>query len=170
MKYILAAITLFLSLTSYSGELDTVFSEGVFGTKWGQTYDEVFKVFPDGEKETSYGSTRITVEDGREVLGIKRDSDSEIVFAFDADGRLYHVGVTFRGSDDFSKLMRKLDTLFGERAKDEAVNAPLMIKWEDEKTTISIIYVSGLFSSEAILGIQHLGLQKNTKSKEELGF
>ena len=170
MKSILFSLALLLSLNAISGELDNVFSSGVFGTKWGHSYDEIFKVFPEGEKETSYGSTRIKVEDGREVLGIKRDSDSEIVFAFDANDRLYHVGVIFDGSDDFAKLMRKLDTLFGERAKDEEANAPLMIKWKDEKTEISIIYVSGLFSSETVLGIQHLDLKKNTKSKEELGF
>tara|TARA_R110002049_G_scaffold282589_2_gene462426 strand:+ start:6376 stop:6888 length:513 start_codon:yes stop_codon:yes gene_type:complete len=170
MKMLPVLLALFLSLNAYSGELDNVFSEGVFGTEWGQSSKEVAVIFPSGKKETSYGSTRITVEDGREVLGLSRSSSSKITFVFDTQDRLFIAGVAFDSGDDYAKLMRKLDTLFGGRENLENDIGATGLIWKDEKTKLSVIYVPGMFSSETILNIEHLGLQKNTKSKEDLGF
>lgn len=170
MKLLPALFALFLSLGAHSGELDDVFSKGVFGTIWGQSSKEVAAQFPSGKKETLYGSTRINVEDGRAVLGISRSSDSELIFVFDTNNRLSSAGVYFDGKNDFAKLMQKLDSLFGERSPAAGVQGASVIQWRDDQTKLSLTYTSGMFSSETILTIEHLGLQKNTKSKEELGF
>lgn len=170
MKSLLPWLFLLSTLNLSAGEIDDVFGTGIFGTVWGQSPNEILKVYPSGKQEVLYSSYRITVKDGREVLNLDRPKDGELVFVFDTQDRLFSVGVTFGSEDDFAKLMQKLDTLFGVRENLENELGATGLVWKDDKTKLSLIYVPGMFSGESILGIEHLALPKNNKSKEELGF
>lgn len=170
MKFLFFLLFLICSQALNADEIDKVFSDGIFGTVWGQSPNEVLRIYPSGKKEELYGSLRITVEDGREVLGIPRPSDGNLVFAFDTQDRLFSIGVTFGSEDDFAKLMQKIDTLFGARENLQNDTGAAGLVWNDDQTKLSLIYVPGMFSGETILSIEHLALPKNNKSKEELGF
>jgi len=170
MKNLILFLLLLCPFSLMAGEIDDVFGSGIFGTVWGQTPNEILKVYPSGKKQESYGAYRITVKDGREILSLDRPKDGELVFVFDTQDRLFSVGVTFGSEDDYAKLMQKLDTLFGGRDNLENDIGATGLIWKDDKTKLKLLYVPGMFSGETMLSIEHLSLPKNNKSKEELGF
>ena len=85
MKSLLFFILTIIQFNVSAGEISKVFGNGVFNTVWGQSADDIKKVFPSA-KEEHYGEiTQLVVEDNRKVLGLNRDENSKISFSFDSE-------------------------------------------------------------------------------------
>jgi len=79
------------------------------------------------------------------------------------------VGVYFDG-DDFSTLMSKLNTLFGEYTKPNA-GGYLVLQWpKDDEVTLTLSLLPSTFSNDTVFSIEFSGLTKPSTSKEQLGF
>jgi hypothetical protein len=153
----------------FAGEISKVFGNGVFDTVWGQSVDDIKKVFPSA-KEEHYGEiTQLVVQDSRKVLGLNRDENSKINFSFDFEERLNGVAVYFNG-DQFSSLLVKLNTLFGEYVKQGTTGVTYMQWKQDNSVTITLSAIPSLYSMETIFSIGYYGLDKPDVSKKELGF
>jgi hypothetical protein len=169
VKLLIFIISLFVQMNVSAGEISRVFGDGVFDTKWGQTVNEIKKVFPSA-KVKNYGDiTQIIVEDGRKIFGITRDKDAKMHFSFDSRKRLNGVAVYFEGGQ-FSPLLLKLNTLFGEFVK-QGTSGVTYMQWEqDNSVTITLSAVPSSYDLDTIFSIGYYGLDKPDISKDELGF
>jgi hypothetical protein len=169
MKSLLFIILTIIQLNVSAGEISKVFGNGVFDTIWGQSVDDIKKVFPSA-KEEHYGDiTQLIVEDNRKVLGLNRDKNSKINFSFDSEKRLNGVAVYFNG-DQFSSLLVKLNTLFGEYVKQGTTGVTYMQWKQDNYVTITLSAIPSSYSIDTIFSIGYYGLDKPDVSKVELGF
>ncbi len=165
-KTIIFLWVIIYSTVSFAGGISDTFNEGVYDTKWGEKFSKIKELYPESKVDRLKNISQLTIEDGREVLGVSRDSDSKISFIFDADDRLNGVSVYFDGEDYYS-LISKLTTLFGQY-KTQSAN---YVQWEQDGDVIitASINVSG-FSSEAIFSIGYYKLPTVKISKKGLGF
>ncbi|MBA6380979.1 MULTISPECIES: hypothetical protein [unclassified Colwellia] len=169
MKSLLFFILTIIQFNVSAGEISKVFGNGVFDTIWGQSVDDIKKVFPSA-KEEHYGDiTQLVVEDNRKVLGLNRDKNSKINFSFDSEKRLNGVAVYFNG-DQFSLLLVKLNTLFGEYVKQGTTGVTYMQWKQDNSVTITLSAIPSSYSMDTIFSIGYYGLDKPDVSKDELGF
>jgi hypothetical protein len=169
MKSLLFFILTIIQFNVSAGEISKVFGNGVFDTIWGQSVDDIKKVFPSA-KEEHYGDiTQLVVEDKRKVLGLNRDKNSKINFSFDSEKRLNGVAVYFNG-DQFSLLLVKLNTLFGEYVKQGTTGVTYMQWKQDNSVTITLSAIPSSYSMDTIFSIGYYGLDKPDVSKDELGF
>jgi hypothetical protein len=185
-RFIFILVTFFFLLPSavLGGEIHNIFGEGVFGTKWGMTVDEVNEIFPKGKK-VKYGKiVTFEVVDGRKVLDIERRQKDKIVFGFDALGRLSSVNVGFKNDAEIvGSLWVKLDTLFGDSKVDGNDINPLAdpalslasskFEWPvDQGISVRLVSTVGMlmFIDNLDLVITNHGLEKPDVSKESLGF
>jgi hypothetical protein len=169
MKSLLFIILIIIQFNVSAGEISKVFGNGVFDTIWGQSVDEIKKVFPSA-KEEHYGDiTQLIVEDNRKVLGLNRNKNSKINFSFDSEKRLNGVAVYFNG-DQFSSLLVKLNTLFGEYVKQGTTGVTYMQWKQDNSVTITLSAIPSSYSMDTIFSIGYHGLDKPDVSKVELGF
>jgi hypothetical protein len=169
MKSLLFFILTIIQFNASAGEISKVFGTGVFDTTWGNTLNEVKNIFPNGKVEKYGEIIQFVIKDGRSVLGLKRDKKALIRFAFDSENRLSGVAVYFEG-DDFSTLISKLSTLFGEYIKPSA-GSYVVIQWpKDNEVTLTLSVLPSTFSTETVFSIGYSGLNKPNKSKEQLGF
>ena len=168
MKSFIFILLACVQFNVFAEEISKVFGEGVFDTSWGNTIEEVKETFPKGTIKKYSEITQLSVKDGRSVFGLARDKKSQIIFSFDSEERLIAVGVYFDG-DDFTSLMLKLNTLFGEGTKlDTGV---LAIQWpKDNEVVLTLSMIPSSFSTETIFTIAYYGLNKPNKSKKQLGF
>lgn len=169
MRSLLFLLLVMIQFSVSAGEISKVFSEGVFGTVWGDKIDDIKKVFPNGKIEKYGEIIQFVIKDGRSVLGLKRDKKALIRFSFDSESRLSGVAVYFDG-DDFSSLILELNTLFGEYTKPK-VGSYVVIQWpKDNEVTLTLSAIPTTFSMETVFSIGYSGLNKPNKSKEQLGF
>jgi hypothetical protein len=183
-RFTFILVTFFFLLPSVvlGAEINNIFGEGVFGTKWGMTVDEVNEIFPKGKK-VKYGDiVSFEVIDGRKVLDIERRPKDKIFFGFDALGRLSSVSVGFKSDSDIvGSLWVKLETLFGDSKIDSGGTLPYesvfqlttsKFEWSvDEGISVKLVWAIGmLFIDELNLVIINHGLAKPDVSKESLGF
>jgi len=169
MRSLLFFILTIIQFNVSAGEISKVFGNGVFDTVWGSTLKDIKGVFPKGKVEKYGEIIQFVVKDGRSVLGLKRDKKALIRFAFDSEARLSAVGVYFDG-DDFSTLMSKLNTLFGEYTKPNA-GGYLVLQWpKDDEVTLTLSLLPSTFSNDTVFSIEFSGLTKPSTSKEQLGF
>ena len=169
MKSLLFFILTIIQFNVSAGEISKVFGNGVFNTVWGQSADDIKKVFPSA-KEEHYGEiTQLVVEDNRKVLGLNRDENSKISFSFDSEKRLNGVAVYFDG-DQFSSLLVKLNTLFGDYVNQGTTGVTYM-QWEqDNSVTITLSAIPSSYSIDTVFSIGYYGLDKPNVSKDALGF
>ena len=169
MKSLLFFILTIIQFNVTAGEISEVFGNGVFNTVWGQSVDDIKKVFPSA-KEEHYGDiTQLVVEDNRKVLGLNRDKNSKLNFSFDSERRLNGVAVYF-GGDQFSSLLVKLNTLFGEYVKQGTAGVTYMQWKQDNSVTITLSAIASSYRVDTIFSIGYYGLDKHDVSKDELGF
>jgi hypothetical protein len=169
MKSLLFFTLTLIQFNVFAGEISKVFANGVFDTVWGQSIDDIKKVFPSA-KEEHYGDiTQLVVEDSRKVLGLNRDKNSKINFSFDSEKRLNGVAVYFNG-DQFSSLLVKLNTLFGEYVKQGTTGVTYMQWKQDNSVTITLSAIPSSYSMDTIFSIGYYGSDKPDVSKKELGF
>ncbi len=92
--------------------VDELFGEGVFGVKWGDSFDTVKLAHPGGKTDTSNAVvTLYTVEDGRTVLQLERRRRDDIAFTFQG-GQLRGISVEFPDCADVtSKLWEVLGSI-----------------------------------------------------------
>jgi hypothetical protein len=169
MKSLLFIIFAIIQFSVSAGEISKVFGKGVFDTAWGDTIKDIKEIYPNGKTEKYGEIIQFVIKDGRPVLGLKRDKKAEIRFAFDSEDRLTGVAVYFDG-DDFSTLISKLNTLFGEYTKPNA-GGYVVLQWpKDDEVTLTLTVIPSTFSMDTIFSIGYSGLTKPNKSKEQLGF
>tara|TARA_R110001583_G_scaffold18641_1_gene73921 strand:- start:374 stop:883 length:510 start_codon:yes stop_codon:yes gene_type:complete len=169
MKSLLFFILTIIQFNVFAGDISKVFGNGVFDTVWGQSVDDIKKVFPSA-KEEHYGEiTQLVVDDNRKVLGLNRDKNSKIKFSFDSEKRLNGVAVYFNG-DQFPSLLVKLNTLFGEYIKQGTTGVTYMQWKQDNSVTITLSAIPSSYSMDTIFSIGYYGLDKPDVSKKELGF
>lgn len=169
MRTLIFIAFIFFQSKSSAGEIYNVFGGGVFETKWGQTLQDIQKTFPSA-KTKHYGDiTQIIIEDDRKVFGLERDAKSKIHFAFDSEERLNGVAVYFT-DDQFSTLLNKLQTLFGEYATTGSTGVTYMQWKQDNYVTITLSVVPTPNDVNTVFSIGYFGLAKPGKSKKELGF
>jgi len=170
---LLVVFLAFISLATFAigEEVEDVFGAGVFDTKWGDSMSDVQAIFPEGAKK-SYGKiSHYQILDGRTVLGIEREEEDVIVFAFDSANRLISVGVHYDGYLEITNLMGKLDTLFGKHTDREVEGASAPIKeWVGKGVSLSLILLPGMFTTKTVFGIEYTGPEKPANEKEDLGF
>jgi hypothetical protein len=169
MKSLLFFILTIIQFNLSAGEISKVFGIGVFDTIWGQSIDDTKKAFPSSKEERYGDIAQLVVEDNRKVLGLNRDENSKINFSFDSEKRLNGVAVYFAG-DQFSSLLVKLNTLFGEYVKQGTTDV-IYVQWkQDNFVTITLSAVPSSYSMDTIFSIGYYGLDKPDISKDELGF
>jgi hypothetical protein len=176
---LLALLTAALN-PAHAGPMADVFEKGVFGTKWGDTFLEVAKDYPEGKIIDSGGTRFYQVADNRMVFELERPTDAWITFHFDAVDRLNGVGVHFR-EEDFAALLRKLDMLFGKHFVPEYQSMPdvdsgvVRMTWpEDDGVKLSLSLLPPLTApadmSETVFYVSYTALRKPKADKKELGF
>lgn len=169
MKYLIFTFLLISSLTANAGEISKMFGDGVFGTKWGASIEEVKSAFPKAKTETYGDIIQLVVNDGRTVLGVERNKKADIRFGFDSESRLVGVVVYFK-VDDFGDVLSKLNTHFGQPVEPKHGNY-VTVQWpEDGNIQLMLAIIPTAFSSETALTISNTGLSRPEVSKEDLGF
>jgi hypothetical protein len=169
MKSLLFCLLVIIQFNASAGEISKVFGVGIFDTLWGDSVEDVNDVFPDGKIETYGDITQLVIKDGRSVFGLERDKKALIRFAFDSEGRLNGAAVYFDG-DDYTSLISKLSTLFGEYSKPNPQSYTALQWPKDNEITLFLSLAPSTFSMETVFSIGYSGLNKPSKSKEELGF
>lgn len=169
MKYIFGILLLFLSVNAHAGEISKIFGDGVFGTRWGASLEEVKAVFPGGKVEKYGDIIQFVIKDGRSILGVKRSKNDLLRFGFDSEGRLVGV-VAYFDADDFGNVLTKLSTHFGQPVQSQP-GMFVSVQWpEDANILIMMALIPSGFTNETALTISNTGLSKPQASKEDLGF
>ena len=178
MKYfnkILFLLVLIFPLIAEAGQIKEVFGEGVFGVKWGNTIEQVKNVYPNGNLKKQSGYTNYVIQDGRTILGVERKDKNPITFYFDANLKLYAVGIEFPNPNkNFGVLLNKIDTTFGSEHitnnQSKKYNAAL-VNWKpDEGVSLGLMLIPGAFSSGQLIFSVKIDLLPESRSKKSLGF
>lgn len=174
MKHI--AIVFIFQLFSFSavaGNIANVFSEGIFGVKWGSNKDQVIEVIPGGKIGDEFGIVTYTIKNGRTLFGIERRKNNYAKFNFDSNDRLVGATIEFPDSTEiYGALLTKINTTFGQNFQPVPNSlGAAVVKWpEEEGITLLLSYISGMFNSGSVLFSIGYRLQPANVSKDELGF
>jgi len=161
MKPLLFIVLTIIQFNISAGEISKVFGTGVFGTIWGNTFNDVKKEFPDGKVEKYGVMTQFVVKDGRSVFGLKRSDKALIRFSFNSEKKLNAVVVYFK-AESYGNLLGRLVESFGQYSQ----STPYF-KWEkDNDITVSL----SSFNRDAMFTIEYSGLHKPVNTKVQLGF
>lgn len=161
------------SQLAVAGSIADVFSEGIFGVKWGSPIEEVEKALPAGVAATQVGIATYTIQDGRTLFGVQREDSNSIRFSFDSNGEMNGVSIEFplNAIDDYGVLFTKLNTVFG-RGEDAPNSLGVqVVKWpEDQGIGISLMHLPGVLSIGDLLFTIEYRPELHGVSKEDLGF
>jgi hypothetical protein len=166
------------SSAATAGRITDLFSDGLFGNKWGDEAAQVEAAHPGG-KWKQYGKMRqYTVRDGRAVLGVERPK-SDLVFALNADGKLAYISIEYPFSvATLSELTSATAENFGPHitSKDERTDiqhdmlAASGYRWpEDQGITVALTTIATGFRSKTILSITKVGVS-TPKTADDLGL
>lgn len=171
MKPLFYFVLFFLSVHSYAGQIADDFAEGFLDTVWGQSVKETMAVFPSGEYIKSKSARVITVNDYRPVLGISRDKAYPLAFAFDADERLYYIGVVYKG-EEYSEILSKLDSRFGSHKANGALDYEsekvFISRWpKDESIEVKLMLMPTTLGHITSLSVEYFGLPKKIAQQQK---
>ena len=140
---------LFLSQPVFSGEIADTYQKGAFGTKWGDTMEDLKKSFPRGKRENYKEVIMYITRDGRPVFDIERKKNSLIIFGFNLEKKLNSIAVDFQ-MQDYSKLLKNLDAKFGSHVmKSDNSTARIAVWPQDNGVELSLTMArAGFFSQE----------------------
>ncbi|MES0327267.1 MAG: hypothetical protein ABUK13_03655 [Gammaproteobacteria bacterium] len=149
MRIFLLLGLLFLSQTAFSGEVANHYQEGAFGTKWGDSIEDLKKVFPAGKREHYKEVVMYVIRDGRPLFDVKRKRNAFITFGLDTKQQLNSIGVDFQ-IEDFDKLLNNLDKQFGAHVMVSNDHTARIATWpKDNGVELSLIMSrAGFFSQE----------------------
>jgi len=147
-KFLLLA-ALLISQPVYSGEIGSLYGEGGFGLKWGDTIENIKKAFPSGKRETYKKVVMYVTRDGRSLFDIDRKRNAFITFGFDPEQKLNSIAIDFQ-IEDYDKLLDNLDAKFGAHImKSDNGDARIAIWPKDKGVELSLIMArAGFFSQE----------------------
>lgn len=149
MRSFLLLGLLFLSQTAFSGEVANLYQEGAFGAKWGDTIENLKKVFPRGKRENYKEVVMYVIRDGRPLFDVKRKRNAFITFGFDTKQQLNSVGVDFQ-IEDYNKLLNNMDKQFGAHVMVSNDQTARIATWsKDNGVELSLTMSrAGFFSQE----------------------
>ncbi|MCW8830130.1 MAG: hypothetical protein OQK32_01255, partial [Gammaproteobacteria bacterium] len=113
MRRLLLSGLFFISQSAFSGEIADTYKEGALGTKWGDTIENIKKVFPSGRRETYKDVVMYVVRDGQPIFNIKRKKNSEIIFGFNPEQQLNSIAISIQ-QENYSALLKTLDSKFSD--------------------------------------------------------
>lgn len=147
-RFFLSAI-LFISQSAYAGAIADIYQNGAFGTKWGDTIDNVKKVFPAGKRETYKEVVMYVTRDGRPLFNVERKKNAFITFGFNPEKKLNSIAVEFQ-IEDYSALLKNLDTQFGAHTMQSDNSTARIATWpQDNGIQLSLTMArAGFFSQE----------------------
>jgi len=166
MRVLLGVIFLLFLSPSKATTITELFSDGVFGTQWGDSLETVLAKYPKAKKKNISDIVWLELKDSRKVFEIDRDKQ-RLHFSFDSEMRLSGVGVTF-DTESYITLTNKLTTMFGDFEKPNMATATLV--WKDKETSISLALIPATFGMETMLSVGYSGLDKPESDKKSLGF
>jgi hypothetical protein len=151
----------------YAGKVNDLFNNGIFSVSWGANITAVKEKYPGGNTSEQYGMTTYRVNDGRTIVGIKRNPDNYIDYTFDSKNTLSFVKIQFTPSNDgdLSKLFPKLDEVFGaDWYQPNKLNRT--IAWPKDNNIL--VFFTPVSSDEHTLMIR--AIQESEETKKDLGF
>jgi hypothetical protein len=172
-----AFLAVLATASAQAGRIADLFSEGLFGLKWGATREEIDTAFPGGKWETVIPVTIYWVSDTRRVLNIERCKESRLGFVLNSEGRMNSVIIEFApcdSTDRFAELLLKSQEAFGPMLPVDMERvtrtSAVMVEWEFDQG----VKVTAGGTSEFNKGAMTLSISKVNfdppKTKEELGF
>jgi len=149
MYKILFLAILFISKPVLSGEIADTYQEGAFGTKWGDTMEDLKKIFPRGKRENYKEVVMYIIRDGRPIFNIKRKKNSHIIFGFDTKQQLNSIAVDIPQAD-YGKLLKTLNIEFGAHTMQSDNSTARIATWpKDAGVELSLTMArAGFFSQE----------------------
>lgn len=164
--------TLFLfiafPLQAHAASFEEVFRDGVFGTKWNTSLNEVKKIYPDGDIKEIAGLIAYEIKDGRPLFGLDRGKRDYIMFQFDASNQLNGVSIEF--SSEFAKVQSAISSSLGQNPMPLQNSFVPASKWSDGSgIDLTLMFITGAFSQYVVLSITKKPKPTNV-NKEHLGF
>jgi len=149
MRSFLLLCLLFTSQAAFSGEIANHYQEGAFGAKWGDSIEDLKKVFPAGKREHYKEVVMYVIRDGRPLFEVKRKRNAFITFGFDTRQQLNSIGIDFQ-IKDYAKLLQNLDKQFGTHTMLSDDHTTRIAVWpRDNGVELSLIMSrAGFFSQE----------------------
>lgn len=149
MRGFLLSTILFISQSTYAGEIANIYQDGAFGTKWGDTINEVKKVFPAGKREAYKEVVMYVTRDGRPLFNVERKRNAFITFGFNPEQKLNSVAVEFQ-IQDYGVLLKNLDAKFGNHIMQSDNSSARIATWPiDNNIQLSLTMArAGFFSQE----------------------
>lgn len=138
-----------ISQSAFSGEVANHYQEGAFGTKWGDSIEDLKKVFPAGKRERYKEVVMYVIRDGRPLFDVKRKKNAFMTFGFDPQQRLNSVGIDFQ-INDYAQLLKNLDKQFGAHTMLSDDHTARIAVWpKDNGVELSLTMSrAGFFSQE----------------------
>lgn len=166
MRLFLSILFLFFLLPAKAASITELFGDGVFGTQWGDKIEAVGSKLPNSTKESIGDIVWLELKDSKEILGVPRDNQ-KVHFSFDAEKRLNGVAVYYN-ADDYSVLLNKLNTLFGEYT--QVAGNKTALQWKSSDFVLTLYFATVGINTNSVFSIGYYGLTKPDANKEDLGF
>ena len=155
---------LFISQPVFSGEIADAYQEGAFGTKWGDSIENLKKTFPRGKRENYKEVVMYIIRDGRPLFDVERKRNSLMIFGFNPEKKLNSIAVNFQ-MQDYSKLIKNLDAKFGNHIMKSDNSTARIATWpKDNGVELSLTMArAGFFSQEIKTSFNIIYTGVNTK-------
>ena len=149
MRRLLFLGILFISQPVLSGEIADKYEAGALGTKWGDTIEDIKKVFPSGRRETYRDLVMYVARDGQPIFNIERKKNSHVVFGFNPKQQLNSVAIDIP-QENYDLLLETLNIEYGEHTMQSDDSTARIAIWpKDGGVELSLTMArAGFFSQE----------------------
>ncbi len=149
MRKLLLLGILFISQSALAGEISDAYKDGALDTKWGDSIENIKKVFTSGRRENYRDLVMYIARNGDPLFNIKRKRNSLIIFGFDTKQQLNSIAIDIPQAD-YGKLLKTLDIKFGAHTMQSDDTTARIATWpKDEDIELSLTMArAGFFSQE----------------------